>query len=73
MSYRIDRPPKRLYVKVDELGPHLARARKGAAVEAAKEELESFGAARIYEYRLVDARPRAVVSAQPESQGPEEP
>ena len=58
---RLDRPPVRVYLPVDELGPNRGQARLRDAISDSEVERDLFGEARIYEYRLVDRRPRAVV------------
>lgn len=57
-TYRIDRPPTRIYVTVDELGTNRAHPFKGDAIQDAVDEAYLFGDANVYEYRLVDKRPR---------------
>lgn len=62
-TQRLDRPPKRVYVTLDELGPNKARVRKSDAWnEIATGDEELFGSSRVYEYRLVE---RSVRYARP--------
>lgn len=52
-------PPARVFVSVDLHGPHrAARTLKGAKAEA---EADLFGTTHIYEYALVEKKPKATV------------
>jgi len=58
---RLDRPPVRIYVTLDELGANKASAKLADAKKDADADVDIFGETRIYEYRLVDASARATI------------
>lgn len=63
MSLRLNRPPTRVYVTFDELGPNKARTRKVDAINEADPDTGGdatlFGETNVFEYRLVSRTARA--------------